>query len=78
MEAIKAMIERWHHRRSLKRKAVALEMSRDRIQLCEYNKATYISVGGVPVINVAHLSREVYDVLEDARQVSSSYISERS
>ncbi len=78
MEAIKTIIERWRSNRAVKRKAVALAESRDRIQLCEYQNATYISVNGVPVINTRWLAPDVYNVLDDARQVSSSYISERS
>lgn len=77
MTTIKVLIEKARHNREIKRKAVALASAKERIQLCEYERGTYICIGGVPCINVKHLKSDLYAVLEDARSVSSDFIIKR-
>ena len=74
---IQALIEKARRNREIKRKAVALSRAKENIQLCEYERGTYICIGGVPCINVKHLKSDLYAVLEDARATSSDYISTR-
>lgn len=75
--SLKALIDKARHNREIKRKAVALARAKENIQLCEYERGTYISINGVPVVNVQHLKSDLYAVLEDARATSSDYISKR-
>lgn len=77
MDRIRNLIKRMRQNSALKRKAVAKAQAEQSIQLCEYNKRTYICVGGVPVINTAWLSTDLYEVLDGAREVSSDYLSKR-
>lgn len=74
---IQSLIEKARRNREIKRKAVALARAKENIQLCEYERGTYISINGVPVVNVQHLKNDLYAVLEDARAVSSDYITKR-
>lgn len=74
---IQALIEKARRNREIKRKAVALSRAKENIQLCEYERGTYISINGIPVVNVKHLKTDLYAVLEDARSVSSDYITKR-
>lgn len=77
MKKIKSIIEKMRQSKALRRKAVAKAQAEEKIQLCEFDKATYICVGGVPVINTKWLAPDLYVVLEDAREVSSEWIARR-
>ncbi len=77
MNKIKSIIEKMRQGRALRRKAVAKAQAEEKIQLCEYDKGTYISVGGVPVINIKFLAADLYWVIDNAREVSSDWIARR-
>lgn len=77
MEKIRSIIERMRRSKALRRKAVAKAAAEEKIQLCEFEKGTYISVGGVPVINTKFLKEDLYGVLDNAREVSSEWLSRR-
>ena len=77
MDKIQNLIKRMRQNSALKRKAVAKAQAEQNAQLCEYNDHTYICVGGVPIVNTESINGDIYSVLADARQVSSTYIVER-
>lgn len=77
MNKIRSIMEKMRQSHVLKRKAVAKAQAEDKIQLCEFDKGTYISVGGVPVINTKFLKADLYWVLDNAREVSSEWIARR-
>jgi hypothetical protein len=74
---IRLLLEQRRVRRLAHRHAMAMRHAQQNVQLCEYSGHTYICVGGVPIVNTESINGDIYSVLADARQVSSTYIVER-
>lgn len=71
---IKQKIDNCKKAKIIKRKAVILAENEDKIQIREFEGATYISVSGIPLIKTDSLKDDIYKVLKDARNISSNFI----